>query len=65
MEISLSPREKAILLLLIEGHSNKQIADKECISLHTVDFHRRNIYRKLGVSNSAGLVIKGGKLLES
>ena len=37
--------------LLLEGLSNKEIADKLCISENTAKTHTRHVYRKLGVSN--------------
>jgi DNA-binding NarL/FixJ family response regulator len=52
-----SEREIHIIALIAEGFSNKQIADKLCISLHTVNTHRKNIMSKLGVNNTAGIVL--------
>lgn len=54
---SLSGREKEVLVCVIQGMPNKQIADKLCISTHTVITHRRNITAKLGIHSSAGLAI--------
>jgi regulator of cell morphogenesis and NO signaling len=53
----LSDREKEIVCSVAQGLSNKQIADKHFISIHTVITHRRNISRKLGIHSSAGLVV--------
>ncbi|PZR26089.1 MAG: hypothetical protein DI535_15535 [Citrobacter freundii] len=39
----LTSREKEILILIADGCTNPQIADKLCISLHTVDIHRKNL----------------------
>lgn len=50
---ALSEREKEVLKLVVTGHINKEIADRLCISLPTVVYHRNNIYEKLG-SNSIG-----------
>ena len=55
-EIPLTKREKEILKLIAEEHSNQQIADQLFISLRTVETHRLNITQKLGVKNAAGLV---------
>ena len=55
-EIPLTKREKEILKLIAEEHSNQDIADKLFISLRTVETHRLNITQKLGVKNAAGLV---------
>jgi DNA-binding NarL/FixJ family response regulator len=55
--IRLSPREIEIIRLVADGFSNKQIADKLFLSAHTVTTHRKNIMSKLGVNNTAGLVM--------
>lgn len=54
---SLSNREKEVIVCVIQGMTNKQIADRLCISTHTVITHRRNISSKLGIHSSAGLAI--------
>lgn len=51
----LTSREQTILLLLAEGRSNKQVATALDISVRTVETHRKNIKRKLGISSTAGL----------
>lgn len=53
----LSEREKDIVLGVVRGWTNKEIADRLCISIHTVLTHRRNIARKLEIHSPAGLVI--------
>lgn len=55
--IALSPREIEIISLIADGLSNKQIADKLFLSAHTVMTHRKNIMSKLGVNNTAGIVM--------
>jgi DNA-binding NarL/FixJ family response regulator len=40
-----------------DGFSNKQIADKLFLSVHTITTHRKNIMNKLGVNNTAGLLM--------
>lgn len=52
----LTKREKEILRELVEGSTNKEIAAKLFLSTRTVDSHRRNIMKKLKVTNSAQLV---------
>ena len=52
----LSRREKEVLELIVHEHTTQEIADKLCISLNTVESHRKNLLAKLGVRNSAGLV---------
>jgi DNA-binding NarL/FixJ family response regulator len=46
----LTPRELEILLLVLEGKTNKAIASEIYISAKTVDFHLGNIYKKIGTS---------------
>lgn len=55
--ITLTERELDIVKLIAEGHSNKQIADILCLSTHTINTHRKNMMNKLGVNNTAGLVM--------
>jgi DNA-binding NarL/FixJ family response regulator len=54
---SLSAREKEIVVGIINGLTNKQIADKLCLSVHTVITHRRNISAKLQIHSTAGLTM--------
>ncbi len=53
----LSDREKDVVVSLVQGMSNKEIADHLYISVNTVITHRRNIARKLQIHSSAGLTI--------
>ncbi len=52
----LTKREKEILLLITEGLTNIQIGEKLFISIDTVESHRKNLYSKLGVKNTAMLM---------
>ena len=54
---ALSDREKDVIISLVQGMSNKEIADHLCISVNTVITHRRNIARKLQIHSPAGLTI--------
>ena len=54
---ALSDREKDVVVSLVQGMSNKEIADHLCISINTVITHRRNIARKLQIHSPAGLTI--------
>ncbi|MEM6524138.1 MAG: response regulator transcription factor [Bacteroidota bacterium] len=56
--LELTEREKEILRLIVDGMSNKEIADKLFISVRTVDTHRRNIMDKIDAKNTADLVRK-------
>lgn len=47
----LTGRELEVLLYIVDGLSNKDIAEKLCITHHTVKAHLTNIFRKLGVEN--------------
>jgi two-component system response regulator DctR len=60
--LSLSPREKEVLDELIRGHYNKNIADHLGITPRTVEFHRANIFEKMGVSTAVELAHKLGRL---
>ena len=54
----LTEREKGIVLLLAGGDTNKEIAEKLHISVHTVKAHLEAIYDKFGVSNRVQASIK-------
>ena len=53
----LSKREKSILELLAKGFTNKEIAEKLFISVHTVTTHRKNIIKKLDIRTLSGLTV--------
>lgn len=53
----LTEREKEIIIGVVKGWTNKQIAEKLCLSAHTVITHRRNIAAKLQIHSAAGLTI--------
>ena len=54
---TLSAREKEILVCVAKGMLNKEIADAENISIHTVITHRKNITHKTGIKTVAGLTV--------
>lgn len=54
---AISEREKDIIVCLVQGMANKEIADHLFISVNTVITHRRNIARKLQIHSLAGLTI--------
>jgi DNA-binding NarL/FixJ family response regulator len=53
----LTPRETDVLKHLVQGLSNKEIADQLNISIHTVVSHRKNIVQKTGIKSQSGLTI--------
>lgn len=55
--LNVTDREIEIIVEIALGLSNKQIADKLHLSTHTVNTHRKNIMLKLGVNNTAGIVM--------
>ena len=59
---SLSPREREIVRMIAQGHSNKRIAVLLNLSLWTIGTHVRRIFAKLGVSSRAAMV---ARLLEA
>ena len=54
---SLSSREKEIVVCVVKGMTNREIADRLFLSTHTVITHRRNIARKLQIHSASGLTI--------
>ncbi len=54
---TLSEREKEVIVCVVRGLSNKEIAEHLFISVNTVMTHRRNISRKLQIHSPAGLTI--------
>jgi DNA-binding CsgD family transcriptional regulator len=57
-EYGLSERENQILKLIVAGLTNKELAAKLELSVHTVDSYLRRIYTKLEVHNRSGAVAK-------
>jgi DNA-binding NarL/FixJ family response regulator len=53
---TLSRREREIVSLIADGQTNKEIADRLCISVKTVETHRYKIMTKLNVHNAAALI---------
>src|SRR5215211_8666017 len=47
----LTPREREVLALVAEGHSNQELARMLWVTEQTIKFHLSNVYRKLGASN--------------
>ncbi len=55
--VMLSDREQEIITLIAEGYTNSKIAEKLFLSPHTINTHRKNIMHKLGVNNTAAIVM--------
>ena len=55
--VVISKRESEIITLIAEGNTNTQIAEQLFLSSHTINTHRKNIMAKLGVKNTAGIVM--------
>jgi DNA-binding NarL/FixJ family response regulator len=57
-DYGLTPREQEALESMVKGLTKKEIAARLALSIHTVDTHLRNIYRKLHVHTRSGAVAK-------
>lgn len=57
IDTPLTPREREVLILLVRGFINKEIADRLAISLTTVISHRRNIVEKLKLRSLSSLTV--------
>lgn len=64
-QVFITPREKDVILLIIEGLNTNQISEKLNLSIETVRTHRKNIMRKTNAGNVAGLIkfINGNNLI--
>ena len=62
---ALTQREEEILILVIAGYTNKEIADKLCISAHTVKVHISSLLKKYEVSNRVILAVKAVLMSEN
>jgi DNA-binding NarL/FixJ family response regulator len=57
----LTHRETQVIQLIVEGIGTKYIADKLFLSARTIETHRKNIYRKLGIHTNVELAIYAQK----
>jgi DNA-binding NarL/FixJ family response regulator len=60
-DVQLTASEKEIVRHIAGGLTTKEIAGRKNISIHTVSTHRKNIFRKLGISNASELIMKSIK----
>jgi DNA-binding NarL/FixJ family response regulator len=58
---NLTHSEIEIVRLITNGYTTKEIASKRNVSFHTVNTHRKNIFRKLGVNNTSELIMQAIK----
>lgn len=56
--VLLSPREREMLTLIVEGLSAKEMADRLNVSVHTIDTHTRHLFKKLDVRSRAAAVAR-------
>ncbi len=56
--VSLSPREREMLALIVEGLTAKEIAERLGVSVHTIDTHTRHLFKKLDVRSRAAAVAR-------
>ena len=54
----LSRRETEVVVLVLQGLTNKQVADKLCVAEKTVKFHLTNIYKRMEISRRSQIVWK-------
>ncbi len=57
-KVALSPREKELLTLMVEGLTAKEIADRMSVSIHTTGTHTKNLFTKLEVHSRAAAVAR-------
>ncbi len=55
-KLFLTTREKELLALIVEGYTNREIADKLFLGIETINSYRKNLLLKLGVRNTAAMV---------
>jgi len=55
-DVLLTRREKEILHLIVKGRTSIQMAQQLKLSKYTIDTHRKNIHKKLGIKSNTGLV---------
>ena len=55
-EQGLSRRETEVVVLVLQGMTNKQVADKLCVAEKTVKFHLTNIYKRMKISRRSQIV---------
>ena len=59
----LTARQREIVVLMMDGLSNKEMAERLCIEPSTLKRHRQNLYHKTGTHDAAGLIAWGHRWL--
>lgn len=62
-QISITPREKEVMLFLAHGYSSRKIAAEMGISFHTVESFRKKLLHKFNVNTTVEMVLKAGSVL--
>ena len=52
----LSRRESEVVVLVVQGLTNKQVADKLCVAEKTVKFHLTNVYKRMNISRRSEII---------
>jgi two-component system, NarL family, response regulator DegU len=55
-EVSITPREREVLLLICEGMNSKEIGNSLSMSARTVETHKNKLLQKFGVNNTPQMV---------
>ena len=55
-ERGLSKRESDVVILVIQGLTNKQVADQLCVAEKTVKFHLTNVYKRMKISRRSQII---------
>jgi len=56
--VNLTTREREVFSMLLTDKPPKEIATTLKVSYYTIDFHRKNLYRKLGIQSRAELFVR-------
>ena len=55
-ERGLSKRESEVVILVVQGLTNKQVADQLCVAEKTVKFHLTNVYKRMKISRRSQII---------
>ena len=55
-ERGLSKRESEVVILVVQGLTNKQVADRLCVAEKTVKFHLTNVYKRMKISRRSQII---------